>query len=68
MAVQRTTRFVVDEHGKPTAVLLDLASYHELLEAREELEAVRAYDEAKAASDEVVPFEHAIREIESTRG
>lgn len=33
------------------------------LEALEELEDVRAYDEAKASDDEVVPFEEAIQEI-----
>ena len=33
----------------------------------EELEAIRAYDAAKAADDEAVPFEQAIREIERGR-
>jgi hypothetical protein len=58
------TQFVVDEHGNRTAVLLDIASYRELLEAREELEAARSYDEAKASGEEVIPFEQAMREIE----
>jgi hypothetical protein len=58
-------QFVVDEHGNRTAVLLDLQRYRELLEAQEELEEVRAYDDAKASGDEVVPLAQAIREIES---
>lgn len=33
----------------------------------EELEAIRAYDAARAADDEAVPFEQAIREIERDR-
>ena len=35
-------QFVCDENGNRTAVLLDLKRYYELLEAVEDLEAVRA--------------------------
>jgi hypothetical protein len=52
--------FVVDESGKRTAVLLEIDRYSELLEAQEELEAIRAYDEAKASNDEVIPIAQAI--------
>ena len=38
-----------------------------LLEAVEEVEAIRAYDDAKESGDETVPFEEAIREIEQDR-
>ncbi len=57
-------RYLVDETGARVAVLLDLGYYQKLLEALEELESIRAYDEAKASSDEAIPFEQAIREIE----
>ena len=60
-------QFVCDEHGNRTAVLVDLKRYYELLEAVEDLDAVRAYDAAKASQDEVVPFEEAVREIEAAR-
>lgn len=60
-------QFVCDENGNRTAVLLDLKRYYELLEAVEDLEAVRAYDVAKALQDEIVSFEKAVREIEATR-
>lgn len=60
-------QFVCDENGNRTAVLLDLKRYYELLEAVEDLEAVRAYDVAKASQDEIVSFEEAIREIKATR-
>jgi hypothetical protein len=60
--------FVVDESGNRTAVLLDLARYFELLAAQEELESIRAYDEAKSSGDEAIPFSQAIKEIEGTRG
>jgi hypothetical protein len=59
--------FVVDERGNRTAVLLDIGRYVELLEAQEELESIRAYDEAKESDDEAVPFAQAMKEIERSR-
>jgi PHD/YefM family antitoxin component YafN of YafNO toxin-antitoxin module len=40
-------QFIVDDKGKQVAVVLDLATYEKFLEAIEELEDIRAYDEAK---------------------
>jgi PHD/YefM family antitoxin component YafN of YafNO toxin-antitoxin module len=57
-------QFVVAGSGNKTAVLLDIDRYSELLEAQEELESIRAYDEAKASNDEAIPFAQAVREIE----
>lgn len=57
-------RFVVDESGKRTAVLLDIERYSELLRAQEELESIRAYDEAKSSGDDALPFAQAVKEIE----
>jgi hypothetical protein len=57
-------QFVIDESGNKTAVLVRIDRYSELLEAQEELEAIRAYDEAKASNDEAISFAQAIKEIE----
>jgi hypothetical protein len=56
MATTPRPRYVVDDEGKPSGVLLDIDDYRQM---PEELESIRAYDEAKASSDEVVPFEQA---------
>ena len=45
-------------------VILSIEDYRRILEELEELEAIRAYDEAKAEDDEAIPFEQAIAEIE----
>jgi PHD/YefM family antitoxin component YafN of YafNO toxin-antitoxin module len=66
MAISKQ-QFVVDDHGKRKAVILDIAEYEKLLEEAEELEAIRAYDAAKAAGDEAIPFEQAAGEIERDR-
>ncbi|MFN2455792.1 MAG: hypothetical protein ABR577_16400 [Pyrinomonadaceae bacterium] len=60
-------QFVVDESGNRTAVLIAVERYFELLEAHEELESIRAYDEAKTSGDEAIPFSQAIEEIEERR-
>ena len=60
-------QFVVDDSGEKKAVILDIAEYQKLIEEAEELEAIRAYDAAKAAGDDAIPFEQAITEIERDR-
>ena len=57
-------QFVVDGAGNRSAVLVDMDRYLELIEAEEELDCVRAFDAAKSADDETIPFEQAVREIE----
>jgi hypothetical protein len=58
-------RFIVDENSQRVSVLLDIEDYRQFLEDLEELEAIRAYDAAKASGDEAVPLEQALVEIEN---
>lgn len=60
-------RYLVDEKGERVAILLGIEEYRQILSELEELEAIRAYDAAKASKDEAVPFERAIKEIEQNR-
>jgi hypothetical protein len=57
-------QFVIDADGNRTAVLLEIEQYEKLLEAQEELESIRAYDEAKVSGDKAIPFSQATAEIE----
>jgi hypothetical protein len=59
--------YIIDEHGERISVVLDIADYRKLLAELEELEAIRAYDAAKASGDEAVSFEKAVSEIEQER-
>jgi len=59
--------FIVNKAGKRVGIILDIEAYHQLLDAWEELEEIRAYDEAKAAHDETIPFAQAVAEIEKKR-
>lgn len=60
-------RYIMDESGKRVSVIMPIEEYESMLEELEELEDIRAYDEARAAlergEDEVIPLEQAMREI-----
>ncbi|MBI1805407.1 MAG: hypothetical protein HY033_02640 [Ignavibacteriae bacterium] len=43
----KKTQYVTDEHGKRVAAVIDLSTYEKFVEAIEELEDIREYDEAK---------------------
>lgn len=58
-------KYVIDDAGTCVGVLISIDGYHKILEDLEELESIRAYDAAKASGDEAIPFEQAIKEIES---
>ncbi|MHC4441261.1 MAG: hypothetical protein ACYTF1_10100 [Planctomycetota bacterium] len=57
-------QYIVDENQQRKAVLLSLAEWQQIVEELEELDDIRAYDEAKAGSQDAVSLEQALREIE----
>lgn len=64
-----SVQYVVDEQGKRVGVFLPVEEYERLLEELEELEDIRAYDEAKAeleqGREELLPWEEAKKRIGS---
>ncbi len=60
-------KYITDESGNRTGIILSVEEYKKILEDLEELEAIRAYDDAKHSNEEVIPFEQAIEEIEQNR-
>jgi hypothetical protein len=60
-------RYMVDEKGKRVGVFMGLNEYRKLLEELEELETIRAYDAAKAAKEQPIPFEQAVKATERKR-
>lgn len=55
--------YLVDEAGNRKAVVLPLSMWQQIKEELEELDDIRAYDEAKAQPSTPVPFEQAMNEI-----
>lgn len=57
--------FVVDEKGGKKAVVISLSEWQRIMDALEELEDIRAYDEAKRRRETMTPFEEAVRQIKA---
>lgn len=57
-------RYLVDENGRRVSVILDIKEYEKLLADLEELQDIRAYDEAMASGEVAIPLEQALEEIE----
>ena len=62
-----TPRYLVDENQQPTDVVLTIGQWHQILDELEQLEDIKAYDEAKAGSQEAVPLTQATRELREGR-
>jgi PHD/YefM family antitoxin component YafN of YafNO toxin-antitoxin module len=61
------TQFITNEKGERIAVVISMAEYEKLLEELEDRDAIRAYEEAKAAGEKSVPFDEAVARIEQNR-
>ncbi len=60
-------QFVINERGEKVAVVLSIEEYEKILEDLEELEDIRAFDEAEASGETPIPFDQAIAEIKRSR-
>ncbi len=65
--MKEPTQFLTNEKGEKIAVVISIEEYQKLLEELEELDDIRAYDEAKASGETPVPFDEAIARIERNR-
>ncbi|MBY0432685.1 MAG: hypothetical protein K2U26_01095 [Cyclobacteriaceae bacterium] len=62
------TQYVTDDHGKKLGVILSMKDYQKMVEELEELDDVRAYDEAKKNdTGERISMEEAFKVIEAKR-
>ncbi len=57
-------QYVIDENQTPKAVLLPMTEWEQVVEELEELDDIRAFDLARAGSQETISFEQAVRELE----
>ncbi len=64
--MSKSVEYVTDEHANRKAVIIPYPEWQKILEAMEELDDIRAYDRAKADSDdEELPFDQAIVHIKN---
>lgn len=57
-------QYLTDSAGKRMAVVLPITTWEKILEALEELDEIREYDEAKRDPSGMVPFEEAVSSLE----
>jgi hypothetical protein len=50
-------QFLTNEHGEKIAVVISIEEYNKLQEQLEELDEIRAFDEAEASGEIPIPFE-----------
>jgi hypothetical protein len=55
--------YLVDEEGNRKAIVVPISDWEQIVDALEELDDIRAYDDAKGDQTEAIPFEQAISEI-----
>jgi hypothetical protein len=65
--MKQPTQFLTNEKGEKIAVVISIEEYEKLLEELEELDDIRAYDEAKASGETPIPLHQALDEIERKR-
>jgi hypothetical protein len=61
------TQYITDTKGRKVSVILPIRDYNEILNKLEELEDIKAYDEAISTSEEGLPAEQVFKEIEAKR-
>jgi len=65
--MKEPTQFLTNEKGEKVAVVIGIEEYEKLLEELEDLEDIRAYDEAISSGETPIPFEQAIAEVKRSR-
>jgi len=65
--MKEPTQFLTNEKGERIAVVIGIEEYEKLIEAVEDAEDVRAYDEAKASGEGSIPLEQALAENRHNR-
>lgn len=56
-------KFIVDDKGKRVGVVLDIEEYERILDELDELDAIRAFDEAKASGEKPIPWSEARKRL-----
>ena len=59
-------QFITDEKGKRVSVILPIQDYNKMLEDLEELEDIKAYDEARKSNEDALVAEEAFKMIEES--
>lgn len=62
-----TEQVVLNKKGKAVAVQIPMNQYKKLLELAEEMEDIKAYDQAMKRKLQFIPFANAVKELKAKR-
>jgi hypothetical protein len=65
--MKEPTQFLTNEKGEKIAVVISLEEYEKLMEELEDLEDIRAAEEARASGETPIPLEQALEENRRNR-
>jgi len=65
--MKEPTQFLVNDKGEKVAVVISIEEYEKLLEELEDLEDIRACEEARASGETPIPLEQALEENRRNR-
>lgn len=60
-------KYIVDENGKKSAIVLPYSEWEKILDILEEYEDIRAYDKAKAKTSDPISFDKAIKDLKGKK-
>jgi PHD/YefM family antitoxin component YafN of YafNO toxin-antitoxin module len=63
LVIKSRKQYVMSGKGRKVGILLPVSEYRKILADLEELEAIRAYDAAKASRSKAIPFRQAMEEL-----
>ena len=61
-------QYLTDARGRKNSVIIPIGHWRKILRDLEDLDDIRAFDAAKTGSQETIPFEQAVREIQEGHG
>jgi PHD/YefM family antitoxin component YafN of YafNO toxin-antitoxin module len=64
--MKKPTRFITNENNEKEAVVIPIEEYRQLLEELEELDEIRAFDQAEASGETPISFERTASETNRT--
>lgn len=68
MIPQINKQYITDHQGNKKAVIVPLDEWRKIVEALEELEDIREYEEAKSHPSDPIPFEQAVKSLRGDNG
>nr|VFK52776.1 MAG: hypothetical protein BECKTUN1418F_GA0071002_101321 [Candidatus Kentron sp. TUN]VFK53372.1 MAG: hypothetical protein BECKTUN1418E_GA0071001_101521 [Candidatus Kentron sp. TUN] len=59
-------KYIIDRNQNKQSVILSIREWKQIMAVMEELDDIESYDSAKKVEEEVIPFEQAMLEIDSS--